>query len=134
MGPFISIDLIGADMKKYLSISLAIVLLVIIMPILAVISLGDEALGFLGGSPSAQSAEEQGFYMGGHISGNTYAWGNCTYWVFAMRHWADRPIPTTWGNANTWDENAIIDGYLVNDVPAVGAIMQTDEGFWGHVG
>jgi surface antigen len=133
MNPVITLGLIGTDIKKYLITTFAIVLLVITMPVIAVISLGDEVLSFLGGSPSAQAAEEQGFYMGGPIPGNTYIWGNCTYWAFAMRYWADKPISTTWGNANTWDENAIYDGYLVDHTPIVGAVMQSDEGLWGHV-
>ena len=38
-----------------------------------------------------------------------------------------------WGNAENWDENARALGYLVDDVPAVGAVAQTDEGRVGHV-
>ena len=64
---------------------------------------------------------------------NTYAWGNCTWWVYAMRKWAGSPIPTIWGNANTWDDNAGAQGYVVNNTPAVGAVFQTDAGDYGHV-
>jgi hypothetical protein len=35
--------------------------------------------------------------------------------------------------ANTWDDNARTDGYLVDHSPAVGAILQTDAGPLGHV-
>jgi surface antigen len=38
-----------------------------------------------------------------------------------------------WGNAQDWDENARALGYLVDDVPAIGAVAQTDEGRVGHV-
>jgi surface antigen len=38
-----------------------------------------------------------------------------------------------WGNAADWDENARALGYLVDDVPAIGAVAQTDEGRVGHV-
>lgn len=95
--------------------------------------MGSEVLAFLSGTPSAEAAETQGFYMGGAVPGDTYAWGNCTYWAFAMRLWAGYPIPTTWGNANTWDDRAELDGYIVNHTPAVGAVYQTDEGEYGHV-
>jgi surface antigen len=38
-----------------------------------------------------------------------------------------------WGNAENWDEAASELGYLVDDVPAVGAVAQTDDGRVGHV-
>ncbi len=38
-----------------------------------------------------------------------------------------------WGNAQDWDENARALGYLVDDVPAIGAVAQTDDGRVGHV-
>jgi surface antigen len=38
-----------------------------------------------------------------------------------------------WGNAAHWDDNARALGYLVDHVPAVGAIAQTDAGRIGHV-
>ncbi len=123
----------SGELTKYVMTVLGTIIVVLSLPVLAVFSMGSEAIAFLNGTPSAESAETQGFYMGGPVPGDTYTWGNCTYWVFAMRLWADNPIPTSWGNANTWDENAIRDGYLVNQTPAIGAIMQSDEGDWGHV-
>jgi surface antigen len=38
-----------------------------------------------------------------------------------------------WGNAEHWDKAASDLGYLVDDVPAVGAVAQTDDGRVGHV-
>lgn len=122
-----------ASSKKQISIVLATMFIVLSLPFLAVVSMGSEVLAFLSGTPSAEAAETQGFYMGGAVPGDTYAWGNCTYWAFAMRLWAGYPIPTTWGNANTWDDRAEADGYVVNHTPAVGAVYQTDEGEYGHV-
>lgn len=119
--------------KKQIAIVLATMAIVLSLPFLAVVSMGSEVLAFLSGTPSAEAAETQGFYMGGAVPGDTYAWGNCTYWAFAMRLWAGYPIPTTWGNANTWDDRAELDGYVVNHTPAVGAVYQTDEGEYGHV-
>lgn len=106
---------------------------VLALPMAAVFAMGGPTLSWLAGTPDAETAEIRGFYMGGHMEGNTYAWGNCTWWAFAMRSWAGSPIPTTWGNANTWDDYAERDGYVVNQTPEIGAIYQTDEGGYGHV-
>lgn len=123
----------GGNLKKQLAIVLASMVIIVALPFAAVFSMGESVLSFLSGVPSIAAAESQGFYMGGPVPGDTYEWGNCTYWSFAMRLWAGYPIPTSWGNANTWDDRAIRDGYEVNHIPAVGAVFQTDSGNWGHV-
>lgn len=123
----------GGDLRKQVSIALVTVAAILALPIISVASMGPEVLAFLDAAPSAEAAKTQGFYMGGPVTGNTYAWGNCTYWAFAMRLWAGAPISTTWGNANTWDDRAEADGYIVNRTPVVGAVFQTDEGQYGHV-
>ncbi|KIX90905.1 N-acetylmuramoyl-L-alanine amidase [Staphylococcus microti] len=64
---------------------------------------------------------------------NLYDWGQCTWHVFNKRQAAGRPISTYWWNANVWDDNALRDGYTVNNRPAVGAILQSDLGYYGHV-
>jgi surface antigen len=133
MNSYVAIGLVGADLKRYIVIALATLALIVALPIMAVFAMGSEVAAFLIDSPSAESAQVQGFYMGGAVPGDAYAWGNCTYWVFAMRLWAHREIPPFWGNANTWDENAIRDGYEVDYTPRVGAVMQSDEGEFGHV-
>jgi surface antigen len=133
MNPVIATRLIGGNLKKYAAIAIATLAFVIVLPVMAVFSLGGDVTTFLSSSPNAESAEEQGFYMGGLVPGDTYAWGNCTYWAFAQRLWANKPIPTTWGNANTWDDEAILNGYKVDHIPQVSAIMQTDDGDMGHV-
>lgn len=119
--------------KKLLAVSLTSLAVIICLPVMAVFSMGTEALSFLASSPSATAAESKGFYMGEMVPGNTYEWGNCTYWAYAMRVWAGNPIGKWWGNANTWDDSARNEGYVVNRTPAVGAVFQTDEGKWGHV-
>lgn len=121
------------EMRIYVFTAIAVLIVVITLPFLVVFSMGTETLDFLNQAPSIEAAESQGFYMGAPVPGDTYVWGNCTYWAFAMRYWAKNPIPTNWGNANTWDENAILDGYIVDHIPKVGAVMQTDEGGYGHV-
>ncbi len=40
---------------------------------------------------------------------------------------------SSFGNAENWDDEATSLGYLVDDVPAVGAVAQTDDGRVGHV-
>ncbi len=114
----------GGNLKKQAAIVLATMAIIVSLPFAAVFSMGGSVVSFLSGVPSLAAAETQGFYTGGPVEGNTYARGNCTYWTFAMRLWAG----TTWGNANTWDDRAIRDGYEVNHTPAVGAIFQTDAG------
>lgn len=129
----LSFGLLRGSLRSYLLVVLTTLIVVLALPVAAVFSLGGDAVRLLSKAPSAAAAQEQGFYMGGEIPGNAYAWGNCTYWVFAERLWANRPIPAFWGNANMWDESARRDGYELNHLPKVGAIMQTDEGQWGHV-
>lgn len=124
--------------KKQLAVVFVSLAVIVALPFVAVFSLGTDALSYLANSSSsdtvyAVSTEVQGFYQGPEIEGDTYAWGNCTYWAFALRLKNGNPIPTTWGNANTWDDYALADGYVVNHTPAVGAVYQTDEGRWGHV-
>lgn len=100
-------------------------------PVIAVFSLGKGFVSFLDSSPdgsgnfSAISETAVGLYEGPLVPGDTYAWGNCTYWVYALRLQAGEPIPTTWGDAATWAPRAAKDGYLVDHTPEVGAIMQT---------
>lgn len=125
--------LMNKPMKQYVALTFATMATVIALPVIAVFSMGSGVVNFLSAVPSAEAAASKGFYMGGPVSGDTYAWGNCTYWAFAERLWANDPIPTTWGNANTWDNNAITDNYVVNHTPSVGAVYQTDAGILGHV-
>lgn len=72
-------------------------------------------------------------YTGPHPAGNLYEYGYCTFWSAKLRAEAGRPIPNTWGHANTWDDGAIRDGYLVDHAPTVGSIFQSDAGALGHV-
>jgi surface antigen len=111
------------------------------LPLLALFSLGTSALSFLLNSSSSTdstssiSTTTQGLYEGPAIAGDTYDWGNCTWWVYAMRLKAGDPIPNTWHNAATWAFYAAAVGYQVNHIPAVGSIMQistVDNGL-GHV-
>ncbi len=61
--------------------------------------------------------------------GNGYDFGFCTWYV------ANRlPVPTNWGNANTWALYARMSGWTVTTAPIKGAIAQTSAGWDGHVG
>ena len=61
--------------------------------------------------------------------GNGYDYGYCTWYV------AEKvAVPRNWGNANTWDEYARLSGWTVSSKPKVGAILQSDKGWAGHVG
>jgi surface antigen len=74
-------------------------------------------------------------YTGPIVSGDTYAFGNCTYWVALLRAQVGKPIPNTWGNAITWATRAQADGYLVDQTPSYTAIMVdvNAPGGLGHV-
>ena len=133
MNNAVSIFAIGFKVKRLLALMIVTMFVVLTLPVMAVFSLGMPTLSWLANAPDAKAAETMGFYMGPPMLDNTYAWGNCTWWSYAMRKWAGSPIPTTWGNANTWDDYAKRDGYVVNNTPAVGAVFQTDVGEYGHV-
>lgn len=65
---------------------------------------------------------------GPSYGGNAYAYGYCTWYV------ANRvPVPSNWGNANTWDNLAPMSGWTKSRTPVVGAVGQTDAGYAGHV-
>ena len=68
--------------------------------------------------------------------GNRYAAGNCTWYAYERRLQLGRPIGSFWGHAKAWSDSARAAGFVVNDVPAPGAIIQnTWGGFgYGHVG
>lgn len=139
MTPALLFGLTGS-MKKQILFVLAVVTIIVCLPMMAVFALGTKAVSFLGGSSGNVSAvtispQSEGLYEGPAIPGDAYAWGNCTYWVYALRLQAGDPIPITWGNASTWAFYAQIDGYVVDHTPSTGAIMQisgVDNGL-GHV-
>lgn len=139
MNPALILAVTGFN-KKTIALVLAILAIIMALPFIALFSLGAGTLAFLMGSDEsntvyAMSTDVQGLYEGPEVEGDTYAWGNCTYWVYALRLKAGDPIPTTWGNAATWAFYAGLDGYVVNKTPSVGAIMQisdVDNGL-GHV-
>ena len=63
---------------------------------------------------------------------NLYDWGQCTWHVFNRRAEVGQGISTYWGNANTWDDRSVYDGYRVDHTATVGSILQSDLGYYGH--
>ena len=94
------------------------------------------------GYVSPRNASRFGAYNGGYSTinaqiasasaGNRYAFGNCTWYAYERRMQLGRPVGSFWGNAATWAAYARAAGYLVNNTPAVGAVMQNGGGY-GHV-
>jgi surface antigen len=74
-------------------------------------------------------------YTGQSAYNDTYAFGNCTYWVALLRAEDGLSIPDNWGNAITWAVRAQADNYLVNETPSYSAIMVdvNAPGGLGHV-
>lgn len=108
-----------------------VVAAVLSLPVVAVAAAVSSAGAPSGGSQSNLSTGT--LYTGGLYAGDTYAYGNCTYWAYLRRAQLGEPIPANWGNANTWAVRAQAAGYVVDHTPAVGAIMQTTAGQFGHV-
>jgi surface antigen len=62
-------------------------------------------------------------------AGNTYAPGNCTWYVKNRRP----DLPGNLGNANTWQSMARADGLPTGSTPRAGAVGTTTAGDLGHV-
>jgi len=52
-------------------------------------------------------------------SGNTYPWGQCTWYAKQRSGWAGNG----WGNGAQWGASAAAQGFTVNHTPAAGAIV-----------
>lgn len=134
MNPVLFLAIAGFS-KKQVYFVLATVTLIIAMPIIGVLSLGQSALSVLDFVFGSDGDSSLMLYQGPISTTITYDWGNCTYWAALLRQQAGDPIPNTWGNAATWAANALLQGYVVDHTPAPGAIMQisnVDHGL-GHV-
>jgi surface antigen len=119
--------------KKYLTVAITISAFVLFLPLIGILSLGRSGLSFLYHSSSESDAVSKGFYEGPELTSDTYAYGNCTYWVYLERYDANDPISTKWGDAKTWASNAQKDGYIVNHSPTINSIFQSSAGEYGHV-
>ncbi len=78
------------------------------------------------------------WWSGGTVyAGNTYAFGNCTWYVYNRRMQMGLPVGSNWGDARTW-ALAARDSRLVDGTPSVGAVAQWNQYqggslYWGHV-
>lgn len=87
-------------------------------------------------STGSTSSAASGSYSS---SGNTYPWGQCTWYAKQRSGWAGNG----WGNGGQWGASAAAQGFTVNHTPAAGAIVsfapgQTvgnwqADGTYGHV-
>lgn len=85
---------------------------------------------YITGYSSGFSSGSTWFIRNGTPNAGSYAFGNCTAYVFDRRAEIGRPIGQRWGNAGSWAINARSAGYTVNRTPAAGAVIQDS----GHVG
>lgn len=76
----------------------------------------------------------------GIVAGNTYPWGQCTWYVKQVAPWAGN----NWGNGGQWGSSAAAAGFRVDHTPAAGSIIVflpgqsvggqwTADGAYGHV-
>lgn len=129
--------------SKHLRLMAAIMVALIMLPALAVVAVAaapetllQEAINN-GGTYSTVDPAPTGITVLGDYTytGDGYAPGNCTYWVYSRRAQVGEPIPNSWGNASSWALNAQLEGYTVDHTPSQYAIMQistVDKGL-GHV-
>ena len=110
--------------KKEIGIILISLGVIVSLPIVALVSVTDV---------SALKDTSVSLYTGPISITNTYDFGFCTYWAALRREQTGKPIPSNWGNANTWGIRAGLVGYSINHLPAAGTIMQTTAGALGHV-
>ena len=82
---------------------------------------------YLGNSSVRQDIEVIGYFYG---LGGPYGAGQCTQWAWYKR----QDLPNLLGNANAWARNAAAYGYVVDNTPSAGAVIQTTAGWYGHVG
>lgn len=96
----------------------------------------NERPGYVAPSTARSTTSNVVAYTGNAASvGNRYDYGYCTWYAYNRRDQIGRPIGSFWGNASTWASYARGSGYLVNNTPAVGAVMQDSysAGGYGHV-
>ncbi|MCI2890028.1 CHAP domain-containing protein [Staphylococcus hominis] len=64
---------------------------------------------------------------------NTYAKGQCTYYVFDRVKEDHHLISNQWDDAKYWANKAKKQGYTVNENPTKGSILHYPKGKHGHV-
>jgi surface antigen len=112
------------SIKKEAVLVLVVITLLFALPIVALVSVTNVG---------ALNDPEVHLYDGPASTKNTYDYGYCTFWAAKRREEIGKAIPNTWGDAHTWDDRALRDGYLVDHTPSKGAVMESDAGELGHV-
>ncbi|TDL94275.1 CHAP domain-containing protein [Macrococcus brunensis] len=64
---------------------------------------------------------------------NTYDEGQCTYYVFDKVRQDGKMIAKSWNDAKYWATRAKEEGYIVNQRPLEGSLLQSARGRQGHV-
>ncbi len=90
----------------------------------------------VGGSATTGNAMLSSSNFAASLSGgNRYDYGYCTWYAYNRRAALGQPVGGLWGNASSWASLARASGFSVNNVPSVGAVLQTPNaaGGYGHV-
>ncbi|MBQ9180821.1 CHAP domain-containing protein [Candidatus Saccharibacteria bacterium] len=77
------------------------------------------------GSQDAYGTSINGQYIGGYVC-------ECVSYV-GWKAYEAYGVVLAWGNANYWDDRAILNNYRVDHTPEPGTIGQVDDGQYGHV-
>ncbi|ORI00193.1 mannosyl-glycoprotein endo-beta-N-acetylglucosamidase [Mammaliicoccus sciuri] len=64
-------------------------------------------------------------------NGQSYPWGQCTWYVHQRRKEIGKPVPLTWGNGGDWGDNAMLQGWKVGSKPKAGAGASIKPGNFG---
>jgi surface antigen len=124
----------GSSMKKLLILVVATLVVIVALPIGAVLALSN--LPLFGVDAALSSLDSSGTVFNDPVTpGDKYDYGYCTYWAALRRIQTNDPIPNDWGDAITWDTNAVFANYVVDHNPTVGSIFQWPDapGGLGHV-
>jgi surface antigen len=119
------------SLRKELAIVVIILLVLMLLPVAAIA--GTTNIGALFDSFGNETTENQ-LYTAEADKEITYIYGYCTYWAALRRKEVGKPIPNTWGDAHTWDDRARTDGYKVDHIPEVHAIIEIDDSGVGDLG
>ena len=68
-------------------------------------------------TPVVPSNQQHG--QAANSAGNTYSWGQCTWFAKNRASWAGN----YWGNGGNWDSSARSQGFAVDNTPAAGSLV-----------
>ena len=90
-------------------------------------------------TPSGTGSDGKGFDFKGKFpkpdkskyNGQSYPWGQCTWYVHQRRKEIGKPVPLTWGHGGDWGDNAKAQGWDVGSKPKAGAGASIKPGNFG---